>query len=82
VLLWWRDLSCLRQVRVKLGIRRDREVVRIKLARYRLRGVDDDDVALFKVLYEGMEILEVDTTAGVIATLEVDWLATMKESGD
>ena len=58
------------QVRVKLGIRRERVVVRIKLARHRLGRVDDYDVALFKVLYEGMKVLEVDTTAGVIAALE------------
>ena len=34
--------------------------------------VDDDNVALFKVGYEGMKVLEVETTAGVIAALEKD----------
>jgi hypothetical protein len=29
--------------------------------------VDDDYVALFKVFYESMEILEVETAAGIIA---------------
>jgi hypothetical protein len=29
--------------------------------------VDDDDVTLFKVFHEGMEILEVETAASVIA---------------
>lgn len=31
--------------------------------------VDDDDMALFKVLHECMEILEVETTARVVAAL-------------
>jgi hypothetical protein len=31
--------------------------------------VDDDDVALLKVLYESMQVLEVETTAGVVAAL-------------
>jgi len=34
--------------------------------------VDDDNVALFKVVYEGMKVLKVETTAGVIAALEKD----------
>jgi hypothetical protein len=29
--------------------------------------VDDDDVALFKVIDESMQVLEVETAAGVIA---------------
>jgi hypothetical protein len=33
--------------------------------------VDDDDVALFKVVYESMQVLEVETAAGVIAALGV-----------
>jgi hypothetical protein len=67
MLLWSRDLSRVRQVRVELGIRREGVVVRIKLACYRLRGVDDEDVALFEVLHESMKILKIETTASVIA---------------
>lgn len=32
--------------------------------------IDDDDVVLFKVLNEAMEIIDLKTTAGVIATLK------------
>jgi hypothetical protein len=40
------------------------------LTRYqRGAGVDDDDMALFKMLHESMEILEVETAAGIIAAL-------------
>jgi hypothetical protein len=42
--------------------------VGIRLIGHRLSArVDDDDMALFKVLDQGMEILEVETAAGVIA---------------
>jgi hypothetical protein len=31
--------------------------------------VDNDDMALFEVLHQGMEVLEVETTARVVAAL-------------
>ncbi len=78
--LWPRNL-----VRVEFGVGgRGGKVVRIGLARYGLGArVEDDDVALFKVLDEGMKVLEVETTTGVIAALRAkrratDRLATAK----
>jgi len=78
--LWPRNL-----VRVEFGVGgRGGKVVRIGLARYGLGArVVDDDVTLFKVLDEGMEVQEVETTAGVIAALRakrraIDRLATAK----
>jgi len=53
-------------------------VVGVELAWYGL--VQHDDVALFKVLNKGVQVLEVETAAGVIAALwrgrEIDHLAT------
>jgi hypothetical protein len=62
--LWPRNL-----VRVEFGVGgRGGKVVRVRLARHGLGArVEDDDVALFKVLDEGMKVLEVETTTGVIA---------------
>jgi hypothetical protein len=41
------------------------------LAGYGLRaGIEDDDVGLLEMLDEGMEILKIETTAGIIAALE------------
>jgi hypothetical protein len=38
------------------------------LTRHQLRAwVDDDDMTLLEVFHQGMEILEVETAAGVIA---------------
>jgi hypothetical protein len=49
---------------------------------HRLRAlVDDDDMALFEMLDESMEILEVETAASVIAALwgaAIDRLATRR----
>jgi hypothetical protein len=49
--------------------RRGRIIVGIRLVRYQLRAWVDDDMELFEVLHHSMEILEVKTAAGVIATL-------------
>jgi len=64
--LWPRNL-----IRVEFGVGGGGgKVVRIGLVRYGLGArVEDDDVALFKVFDEGMEVLEVETTAVVIAAL-------------
>ena len=55
----------------------------ISLTRRQLGArVDDDDMALFKVFHEGMEILEVETAAGVFAALwgaAIDSLATKEK---
>jgi hypothetical protein len=41
-----------RDIRVKLGVgRRDCVIGGIRLTRYQLRGVDDDDMALFEMLH-------------------------------
>jgi len=66
--LWPRNL-----VRVEFGVGgRGGKAFRIGLARYGMSArVEDDDVALFKVLDKGMEVLEVETTASVIATHEL-----------
>ena len=40
----------------------------MKLADYGLVG--DDNVGLLVMLYEGMEILKIETTAGIIVALE------------
>jgi len=54
--------------------------VGIRLIGHRLSAwVDDDDMTLFEVLDQSMEILEVETAAGVIAALwgtAIDRLAT------
>jgi hypothetical protein len=48
--------------------RRGDKIVGISLTGHRLRaGIDDKYMALFKVLDQSMEILEVETAAGVIA---------------
>lgn len=69
LVLWPRDLRGVWQERVKLGVGcRGGKVVRIRLTLAGLGArVDDDDVALFKVVYESMQVLEVETAAGVIA---------------
>jgi hypothetical protein len=69
VLLRARKLGRVGGVHVELGVGRRAGVnAGIKLARDRLRTrVEDDDVALFKVLYEGVEVLEVETAAGIVA---------------
>jgi hypothetical protein len=52
------------------------------LTRHRLRAlVDDDDMALFEMLDQSMQILEVETATSVIAALwgtAIDRLATRK----
>jgi hypothetical protein len=65
-LLWPWHLS---RVWVKLGIGgRGGLGVGVKLVGWWLRaGIQDNDMALFKVLYESMKVLEVDTAACVIA---------------
>jgi hypothetical protein len=78
VFMWPRKLS---GVRVKLGVGGSgRIIVGISLTRGQLGArVDDDDMALFKVFHQGMEILEVETAAGVVAALwgtTIDCLAT------
>jgi hypothetical protein len=69
--LWPRNLSRVWEVRIKLEVgRRGREVMGICLPRHRLRAwVDDDDMALFEMLDQSMEILEVETAARVISAL-------------
>jgi len=63
-----------KKTRVEPAIRRNGILCHGRIAvALRLRErVDDDNVALFKVGYEGMKVLEVETTAGVIAALEKD----------
>jgi hypothetical protein len=69
VLLRARKLGQVGRVDVELGVgRRGGVIVGIKLVGDRLgTRVEDDDVALFKVLYEGVEVLEVETAAGIVA---------------
>ena len=70
LVLWSSKLRGGWQVRVELGVGCwGGKVAGVELARYGL--VQHNDVALFKVLDEGMQILEVETTAGVIAALWV-----------
>jgi len=61
-----------RKTRIEPAIRRDGILCRITVALWLRERVDDDNVALFKVVYEGMKVLKVETTAGVIAALEKD----------
>jgi hypothetical protein len=69
LMLWVRSRTLVR-VELCIGGRRG-VIVGVKLAGYGLRaGVDDDDVRLFKVLHESVEILKIETTASVIAALE------------
>lgn len=73
--------------RVKFGVGgRGRIIGGVSLTRHQLGArVDDDDMALFKVFYEGMEILEVETAAGVVAALwgaAIDCLATNEKRTD
>jgi hypothetical protein len=65
-LLWPGQLS---RVRVKLGIWGGSGWgVGVKLVRWLWRaGVQDNDMALFEMLYESMKVLEVDTATCVIA---------------
>jgi hypothetical protein len=66
LMLWSNKLRWGWQVRVELGVGCwGGKVVGVELAWYSL--VQHNDVALFKVLDEGMQVLEVETTAGVIA---------------
>jgi len=66
LMLWSNKLRWRWQVRVELGVGCwGGKVVGVELVRYGL--VQHNDVALFKVLDEGMQVLEVETAAGVIA---------------
>ena len=81
VFMWPRKLS---GVRVKLGVGgRGRIIGGISLTRGQLGArVDDDDMALLEVFHQGMEILEVETAASVVAALwgtTIDCLATNGE---
>ena len=71
VFMWPRKLS---GVRVKIGVGgRGRIIGGISLTRGQLGArVDDDDMALLKVFHQGMEILEVETAASVVAALGND----------
>jgi hypothetical protein len=70
LMLWSNKLRWRWQVRVELGVGCwGGKVVGVELVRYGL--VQHNDVALFKVLDEGMQVLEVETAAGVIAALWV-----------
>ena len=79
--MWPSELS---RERVKLGVGgRGRIIGGVTLTRCQLgTRVDNDDVTLFKVFHESMEILEVETAAGVIAALwgaAIDCLATKEK---
>ena len=74
--------SKLSRERVEFGVGgRDGIIGGISLTRRQLAARVDDDMALFKVLHEGMEILEVETAASVAALwgAAIDCLATKEK---
>jgi hypothetical protein len=66
-----RKLGRVRDIRIVFAVGSRSWIVGwISLAGPQLRArVNDDNMALFKVLHEGMEVLEVETAARVVAAL-------------
>lgn len=67
VVLMWPSKPSRERVKFDVGMR-GRIIGGISLTRHQL-GARRHDMTLFKVFHKGMEILEVETAAGIIAAL-------------